>query len=255
MHVIRRCLVLAAIGATLFAAYPGAVQAAAPAASTPPSPTATVVPLPAPGRPVVSDLTPTGVTLTWTSSGPVFRYSLQYLVDGEWRSLDATNRPIAQFTRLSPDTEFTVRVIAHALAYSGYTSSPPSEPVTFRTPPAGGPTAPTAPGALNCRLEVTGWPGGFLIVGALRNPGTAAVTGWTVTVTLPAQARVTGGWNADNASSGAVVSLTPTAWTQTIAAGATTTFGLYGTQAGGVDGLTAELGGTPCEIVRRGSGR
>ncbi|HLL69214.1 MAG TPA: cellulose binding domain-containing protein [Micromonosporaceae bacterium] len=256
MHdVLRRCLVIGAVGASLCAAHPGAAQAAAPATSPTPTPTATVTPLPAPGRPVVSELTATGATLTWTPSGPVFRYSLQYLVNGEWRPYDATNRPVAQLARLTPDTEYTFRVWAAALVGSGYGTSPPSEPVTFRTPPAGEPTPPTAPtGTLTCRLEVTGWTEGFLVVGALANPGSVAVTGWTLTVTLPAQARVTGGWNADRSANGAVVTFTPTTWTRTVAPGATTTFGLYGLQAGGLDALIADLDGTPCQIVRRAAG-
>lgn len=338
---LRRCLVIAALGTTLLMAHPSPALAAVPAPS--PSPDAPLIPLPAPGRPVASDLTPTGVTLSWTSTGPVFRYSVQRLVDGQWQPFDATNRPVAQFTRLTSDTEYTFRVTAHALPNSGYTTSPPSETVTFRTPRPGEPAAPTIPGTpelvastatsmtlrwapalddtgvsryvlaytdldvatvstahsatttatitgllpghryavtvravdttgnssppsasllvalptvtLTCRLEVTEWSGGFLVVGSLHNPGNVAVTGWTVTVTLPTEAGVTGGWNAVSSSNGPVVSLTPTAWTRTIASGATTTFGLYGWQTGGLDGLAGALDGTPCGIVRRTAAR
>jgi hypothetical protein len=91
-------------------------------------------PLPAPGRPVATGITATGATLTWTRpTGPVFRYSMRRLVDGQWQGYASMPWTTYTVAGLSPDTEYTFAVQAHALAGSGYTSSPLSEPVTFRT--------------------------------------------------------------------------------------------------------------------------
>ncbi|AVT30292.1 hypothetical protein C6361_13195 [Plantactinospora sp. BC1] len=96
-----------------------------------------LIPLPPPGQPVATDVTPTGATLTWTrSAGPVFRYSMQRLVDGEWQGFSSMPFNTVTFVALTPDTEYTVAVRAAALVGSGYTMSPLSEPLTFRTPPA-----------------------------------------------------------------------------------------------------------------------
>ncbi|MFY1690394.1 fibronectin type III domain-containing protein [Plantactinospora sp. WMMB782] len=96
-----------------------------------------LIPLPSPGQPVATDITPTGATLTWTRpTGPVFRYSMQRLVDGEWQGFSSMPFNTVTFVALTPDTEYTVAVRAAALVGSGYTMSPLSEPLTFRTPPA-----------------------------------------------------------------------------------------------------------------------
>ncbi|MGX7670326.1 fibronectin type III domain-containing protein [Plantactinospora sp. DSM 117369] len=96
-----------------------------------------LIPLPPPGQPVATGITPTGATLTWApSAGPVFRYSMQRLVDGEWQGFSSMPSTTVTFVALTPGTEYTVAVRAAALVGSGYTLSPLSEPLTFSTPPA-----------------------------------------------------------------------------------------------------------------------
>ncbi|MDW5329762.1 fibronectin type III domain-containing protein [Plantactinospora sp. KLBMP9567] len=107
---------------------------ALPAASAQADP---LIPLPPPGQPVASGITPTGATLRWApSAGPVFRYSTLRLVDGEWQGFSSMPSTTVTFVALIPGTEYTVAVRAAALAGSGYTLSPLSEPLTFSTPPA-----------------------------------------------------------------------------------------------------------------------
>jgi hypothetical protein len=93
-----------------------------------------LIPLPAPDQPVVSELTPTSALLTWPrSGGPVFRYSMKRLVDGEWQgyaSMPFTSYRVA----LTPGAEHTFAVYSVALPFSGYTTSPLSEPVTVVAP-------------------------------------------------------------------------------------------------------------------------
>ncbi|WBB80255.1 fibronectin type III domain-containing protein [Micromonospora sp. WMMD882] len=105
--------------------------------AAPVAPAAAVVPLPAPGQPVASQVTATGAVLTWTRpDGPVWRYSMKQLVDGEWQGY--ASMPFTSFTLagLTPDTEYTFAVYAAALYGTDYGTSPLSEPVTFRTLPA-----------------------------------------------------------------------------------------------------------------------
>ncbi|MEQ4303866.1 fibronectin type III domain-containing protein [Plantactinospora sp. B6F1] len=108
-----------------------ALLAAAPAQADP------LIPLPPPGQPVATDITPTGARLTWAPpAGPVFRYSMLRLVDGQWQGFSSMPFNTVTFVALTPGTEYTVAVRAAALPGSGYSLSPLSEPLTFHTPPA-----------------------------------------------------------------------------------------------------------------------
>jgi hypothetical protein len=96
--------------------------------------TATLTPLPAPGQPVVSELTPTTARLTWTgSAGPVFRYSMKQFVNGAWQGY--ASMPSNTFVvGLTPGGTSTFAVYAVPLAFSGYTISELSPPVTITAP-------------------------------------------------------------------------------------------------------------------------
>jgi hypothetical protein len=94
------------------------------------------IPLPSPGTPVVSNLTSTTATLTWApSAGPVFRYSMKRLVNGEWTGYASMPSTTVNLAGLTPGDKYTFAVYAVALVGSGYTLSPLSEPVTFVTVP------------------------------------------------------------------------------------------------------------------------
>jgi hypothetical protein len=145
--------------------------------------------LPAPGKPVVSNLTATGATLTWApSQGPVFRYSMQRLVDGAWQGFVSMPSTTVTLSDLAAG-EYTVAVQSHALVGSGYTSSPLSEPVTF--------TIGAAPPS--CRLDFWTWQGGYTADGTH--------TGRLV-FTMPTGMAVTYSWNTQLIASGSQVTLT-----------------------------------------------
>lgn len=96
---------------------------------------ADLIPLPPPGQPVVSELTSTSARLTWTRpAGPVFRYSMKQLVGGAWQGYASMPSTTFVVGGLTPGGTYTFAVQAHALAFSGYTSSDLSTPVTFTTP-------------------------------------------------------------------------------------------------------------------------
>lgn len=125
--MVRRGLVRILVASVALA---GAVLAGPPAAVS----AAPLTPLPAPGQPVVSELTPTSARLTWTKpAGPVFRYSMQQFVDGAWQGY--ASMPFTTFVvDLTPGGTRTFAVQAHALWGSGYTSSELSSPVTVTAP-------------------------------------------------------------------------------------------------------------------------
>lgn len=113
--------------------------AATPALAPVPAHAADLIPLPPPGKPVVSGLTSTGATLTWApSAGPVFRYSMKQLVDGQWQGYASMPSTTYTLGGLTPGKQYTFAVYSAALPGSGYTLSPLSEPVTFTTPGYGG---------------------------------------------------------------------------------------------------------------------
>jgi hypothetical protein len=145
-------------------------------------------PLPAPGKPVVSNVTATGATLTWApSAGPVFRYSMQRLVDGVWQGFVSMPFTTVTLSGLTPG-EYTVAVLSHALVGSGYTSSPRSEPVTFTV----GAAPPT------CRLAFWTWQGGYNADGTYTGRlAFTMATGMTITY----------GWNAQFTTIGSQVTL------------------------------------------------
>nr|MDT0662243.1 fibronectin type III domain-containing protein [Micromonospora sp. DSM 115978] len=124
-----RAAALPLVAALLLVLGPLATPAAA-AQTTP------LTPLGAPGQPVVSELTPISALLTWSpSTGPVFRYSMKRLVDGEWQGY--ASMPSTSFrVGLTPGATHTFAVYSVALPFSGYTASPLSEPVTVMAPPA-----------------------------------------------------------------------------------------------------------------------
>ncbi|WP_173073255.1 fibronectin type III domain-containing protein [Phytohabitans rumicis] len=96
--------------------------------------TATLTPLDPPSQPVVSELTPTSARLTWTGpSGPVFRFSMKQLVNGAWQGY--ASMPTNTFVvGLTPGGTSTFAVYAVPLAFSGYTISDLSPPVTITAP-------------------------------------------------------------------------------------------------------------------------
>lgn len=98
---------------------------------------------------------------------------------------------------------------------NGDTSEPP--------PPPGG--------ACTAAVSTNQWQDGF--VGTVRvTAGTAQVNGWTVTLTLPAGAVLTSGWNADRTGNSDTVKFTPVCFNGTIAPGQFIEFGYQGTGTG-----------------------
>jgi hypothetical protein len=187
-----------------------------------------LIPLPPPGQPVVTDVTSTGATLTWERpAGPVFRYSMLRLVSGEWQGF--VSMPFNSYTLggLTPNTEYTVAVRAAALAGSGYTLSPLSEPVTFTTRPE--------PAGWNCTISISADQyGGFMVRGTLVWSGADPVPRWTVRFTIATNLQITQAWNSTITRSGTRVTITSPGWngSPTIPPGIPQSFGFNGRYTG-----------------------
>jgi predicted carbohydrate-binding protein with CBM5 and CBM33 domain len=70
------------------------------------------------------------------------------------------------------------------------------------------------------------WSGGFQAEVTVHNPGTAAMNGWTVSWLTPSGQRVASVWNGTLTVSGDLAAVRNADWNRTVAAGASTTFGL-----------------------------
>lgn len=111
------------------------------------------------------------------------------------------------------------------------TASPTATPTSTPTPtPTMPPTTPPAAACTASYRLANSWPGGF-VADVTVTAGSAPLTGWRVTVTLPSGAAATQVWNGQ-ASGANPVSVTAAAWNGRVAAGASTTFGFQGTGAG-----------------------
>jgi hypothetical protein len=114
---------------------------------------------------------------------------------------------------------------------------------------AGVPPRPTpAPGGMSVIYQTTDtWAGGY--AGQLTITASADVTGWTASLTFPAQAQLTTIWEAQFQQRGSVVTLTPTAGNGALAAGKTIHVGFEISLAGGNDPthpLTCSVDGVAC---------
>ena len=90
-------------------------------------------------------------------------------------------------------------------------------------------------------MSLNSWNGGF--VATVRvTAGSASLTGWAVSMTLPSGAAVTNAWNADRSGNSGAVRFTNVSYNGRVAAGQTTEFGFQGTGSG--TGLTPTCAGS-----------
>jgi endoglucanase len=90
------------------------------------------------------------------------------------------------------------------------------------------------------------WQGGFQATVTVTNAGTAAVSPWTVTWTMPSGAIIGSGWNATVTQSGAVVTATAPTWSPSLAAGASVSVGFTATGGTGTTLTGIALNGATC---------
>jgi cellulase/cellobiase CelA1 len=123
--------------------------------------------------------------------------------------------------------------------------------VSVTTLPGGGGPGPSS----SCRVAYTispwGGAAGFTAGLTLTNTGSAALSGWTLTFTLPGGQRITPpGWSATWAQSGQAVTATPLSWNATLAPGASTSIGFNGAHTGDTAEPAAfSVNGASCTVA------
>ncbi|MFE9750985.1 glycoside hydrolase family 44 protein [Saccharothrix saharensis] len=172
--------------------------------------------LPAPGTPTASDITTTGVTLSW----PAVTGATGYTVERDGATAGSTAARTFKVTGLKPDTTYSFTVRANDAAGN---SSPPSTAVTVRTKPDD-----TQPGTgCSATLRVVNkWPGAFQVDLSVRNTGTTARTGWAANFTLRNGMSVSQTWNGETTTAGSTATVRNASWNGNLAPSATATAGM-----------------------------
>ncbi|WP_262380663.1 endo-1,4-beta-xylanase [Nonomuraea sp. PA05] len=184
-----------------------------------------------PGTPAASGVTSSGASLTWTASTDSGGSGLAgYNV---YREQGATDTLLGQsstnsttLTGLTAATQYQVYVRARDGANNLSTAS---STVTFTTTSGGGPGGSCAAAP----TTQTQWQTGYVIEPVRVTAGTSAISGWTVTFTLPAGHTITGSWNTQLTVSGQTVTARNAAHNGNLGAGGATAFGFQVSRPGG----------------------
>ncbi|WP_231921565.1 glycoside hydrolase family 6 protein [Micromonospora auratinigra] len=108
------------------------------------------------------------------------------------------------------------------------TTAPPTTPPPTTAPPT---TPPPTGNGCTASVAVNQWNGGFT-ASVNVTAGSADINGWTVTVTLPGGAAITGTWSAQPSGTSGTVRFTNVSYNGHVGAGQTTNFGFQGTGTG-----------------------
>jgi len=113
------------------------------------------------------------------------------------------------------------------------TTPPPTTPPPTTPPPTTPPPTTPPPTGNGCTATVSlnQWNGGF--VATVRvTAGSAAISGWTVGMTLPSGASITNAWNVNRSGNSGAVQFTNVSFNGSVGAGQSTEFGFQGTGTG-----------------------
>ncbi|TMR39201.1 1,4-beta-xylanase [Nonomuraea zeae] len=176
-----------------------------------------------PGTPAASNVTSSGATLTWSASTDTGGSGLAgYNV---YREQGASDTLLGQsttgsitLTGLTAATQYQVYVQARDGAGNVSASS---QTATFTTQTGGG----TGGSCTVAATTQTQWQNGYVIDPVRVTAGSSAISGWTVTFTLPAGHTVTGSWNAALTVSGQTVTAKNVGHNGNLGPGASTAFG------------------------------
>jgi chitodextrinase len=177
----------------------------------------------APGQPTASNVTSSGLTLTWpaaTDNVGVTGYEVLRATGGGAAQVIGTPGGTSfAVTGLAGNTTYTFTVRARDAAGNTSSASPGR---TVTTPPGGG----GGTGACTATYRtINAWSGGFQAEVTIRNTGTQTLNGWTATWTLPAGTAITQVWNGRSTGSGSNASVRNETYNGTVAPGASTSFG------------------------------
>ena len=178
----------------------------------------------APGTPAASAVTATSAALTWaaaTDSVGVAGYDVVRVSGTSETKVASSTTNSVTVTGLTAGTAYTFAVYARDAAGNRSARSATVN-VTTGSAPAG---------TCSVGYRVVGeWPGGFQGEIAIRNTGTAAISGWKLAFSFANGQTVTNMWGGTPTQSGGSVSVTPASYTSTISPGASVTVGFIGTK-------------------------
>ncbi|GAA4070277.1 glycoside hydrolase family 3 N-terminal domain-containing protein [Nonomuraea soli] len=193
----------------------------------------------APGTPASSEVTASSVKLSWAAASDnvgVSGYEVVRVQGGtETAAANATSTSTT-VSGLTANTPYTFAVYARDAAGN---RSPRSATVTVTTSGGG-----TGGGCTASPVVQSQWGGGYVMQVAVANPGTSAISGWTVTFTLPAGQTISGSWNAAFTVSGSVVTARNVAHNGTVGASGSTSFGFQVSRGGGDSAVASGFGCT-----------
>ncbi|WFE48304.1 cellulase family glycosylhydrolase [Verrucosispora sp. WMMD1129] len=190
----------------------------------------------APGRPTATDVTATAATLSWAAAtddvGVTAYEVLRATGSGAATVVGTVSGTTYRATGLNASTSYTFTVRARDAAGNVSAASPPSTVTT----PAGNDNGDA--GCAATYRVTSSWQGGYQAEVTVRNTGTAAISGWTVSWTAPAGTTISSLWNGRLTTSGTTVTVRNEPYNGQLAAGTSTTFGLTGSGSGTPSGLT-----------------
>ncbi|MCU7729002.1 cellulose binding domain-containing protein [Actinoplanes sp. KI2] len=216
---------------------------------TPVSTTGDTTPPATPANFRLTEVTATGPALAWdaaTDNVGVAGYDV-YLFDGWYTSTllgTTTGTSITVPFGSSPST---------GMHYYYARARDAAGNVSIATNTVQTPTTTTTPPPQLCQVgykTTSEWSTGFVAEVTITNKRTTAVNGWTATVTLGGDQRVTSAWNATATQTGATVTMTAPTWNRTIPAGGSVTVGLLGGwHASDAPPISATLNGAACTLA------
>ncbi len=170
------------------------------------------------------DVTSSSVELTWDAASDDTGVA-GYLVHRDGDEVADVSGTSATDSGLDAGTAYSYTVTAYDAA--GNTSAA-STALSVTTEEGG-----TTP-AGDCTVDysVNSWNSGFTGSFVVTNDSDAAIDGWELTFTFADGQTIDQIWSAQASQSGSAVTITPAAWSTTIAAGGSVTFGFNGSHSG-----------------------
>ena len=200
----------------------------------------------APTNLAASNVTSGGATLTWTASTDNIGVSGYEVLrapgatGGTFAVVGTSSGTTFTDSGLTPNSTYRYQVRARDAA--GNTSRRLHHRAGHHAARHGNPGG----GCSITLVTQTQWQTGYVIQPArVTNTGTSAITGWTVTVTLPAGHTLAGSWNATPTVSGQTVTFRGVSYNSNLAPGASGEFGFQANRPNGNTALPTATCATP----------
>ena len=194
----------------------------------------------APARPTATAVTDQSATLNWPATTSGVKYEIHRQLGARSEQWGETTGTTFTVSNLTPNTRYTVNVVARDRTGKVSWASPP---LTVQT------TAPTTSTCAVRYTETTNWGNGFVANLDITNTGDHPLDTWTLTFPWPTGwQHADSGWNANWSQEGTTVTVTNVEGNRILAPGATTTAGFVGSYQGpNVHPVSFTLNGTLCK--------